>query len=149
MKFRAGVIGFVVGGVLAVGTAFALAGPDNSTSGEAPNDAQVSAEALQAFKTGEFAVPDPDQVTPVSEPNRVGAMSDEFAASCVKVEAASGGKAADPAAGEVPPLTPGAVSAPDPTSCALIKAVDQGLVKEGQELSNEELQRVLEEVEGR
>lgn len=95
------------------------------------------AVASGSLSTDGFEIPDPSRVTPVSELNRVGQVSDELLAACSESEPARQGPV-DLSRGDTPP--------PDPTSCALAEAVEQGLVEEGQLLSNEELEQVLQEV---
>lgn len=78
-------------------------------------------------------IPPPSEITPVTEPNRIGTISDADRAACASDQPPEG-------------LPPGVKGRADDLFCDVVRAESEGLIEEGQELSNEELEGVREAV---
>lgn len=118
------VFGFLLGFAIAATVGFAVA-TDGTDPVESAPPAEQSAEDFPEPET-----PDPSEVTPVEEPNRVGTFTDATIALCYE----------DPEALGKP--TDGI------SVCDMAIAVDQGVLAPGDELSNPELEEAISEVDG-
>ena len=138
MNRRGLISGFVLGAVVALAGAFAIAGQ----SGQ-PLDDQLSPASQKALSTSEPPPPPlPSSVSTVHSPNRIGDIPPEVGAACD----------AKDASGEIPGDPPGVpaflkLHPPDELLCDVAKAVDAGVLQRGEELSNEELESALKQVD--